>query len=248
VLCYSFHRLGILFADLPKPFKTQDDMHDNDLKEKAAFLSTAQAFLDQALYKEASDHAELWLREHPMDADANIVYCHALMKTGKLNRVEEVLEGVEDTILHLSRVYAFMGDICLESGLTREAIRFYRKFISINPDTADAGKLSDKLRMFTSTPDESAEEMESDQDERIDQVAPDFYTVTLAELYIRQGYLQMAADVLGEILRNDSENHAAADKFNEVKVMLKDKKHKEDVVGELTQWLNNMDRIRSHAS
>jgi tetratricopeptide (TPR) repeat protein len=223
-------------------------MHDNDLKEKAAFLSTAQAYLDQSLYKQALDYAESWLKRYPMDTDANIVYCHALMKTGKLDRVEEFLEGVENTILQLSRIYTFMGDICLESGLTREAIRFYRKFISINPETTDAEKLSDKLRTLASTPDEPADGMEAGQDDHISQVAPDFYTVTLAELYIRQGYLQMAADVLNEILKNEPENHAAAEKLGDVNMILRDKKHKEEVVQELTRWLKNIDRMRHYAS
>jgi len=223
-------------------------MHDNDLKEKAAFLSTAQAYLDQSLYKEALDYAESWLKRYPMDTDANIVYCHALMKTGKLDRVEEVLEGVENTILQLSRIYAFMGDICLEGGLTREAIRFYRKFISINPETTDAEKLSHKLRTLASTPDEPVDGMEAEQDDHISQVAPDFYTVTLAELYIRQGYLQMAADVLNEILKNEPENHAAVEKLGGVNMLLRDKKHKEEVVQELTRWLKNIDRMRHYAS
>ncbi len=244
----AFSGLGILIADLPKPFKTQDDMHDNDLQGKAASLSTAQAYLDQGLYKEVIDLAESWLKRHPMDTDANIVYCHALMKTGKLDRVEEVLQGVENTILRLSQIYAFMGDICLEGGLTGEAIRFYQKFISINPETTDAKSLSEKLRALAPMSDEPTDGMEAEQEDHIGHVASDFYTVTLAELYIRQGYLQMAADVLTEILKNEPGNPAAMERLKDVNMILRDKKRKEEMVRELTRWLNNIDRIRHYVS
>jgi len=223
-------------------------MHDNSVKEKAEFLSMAQAYLDQSLFKEAQDLAESWLHQYPMDADANVVFCHALMRMGKLDRVEEVLGGVEDTILQLSRIYAFMGDICLEGGLIREAIRFYQKFVSVNPESVVAEKISAKLRMLTSTPDEPAQGMEDDHEDSIGHVASDFYTMTLAELYIRQGHLQMAADVLDEILKKEPENHAAGERFSDVKIMLQGRKHNQEVVKELTRWLRNIDRIGPYAA
>jgi tetratricopeptide (TPR) repeat protein len=239
-------RIGIfLFEASLKSFKTQDDMSDHDVKEKTEFLSMARGYLDQSLYKEAHDLAELWLHRHPVDADANIVFCHALLKMGKLERVEEVLEGVEDSILQLSRIYAVMGDICLEGGLTREAIRFYQKFISINPESIVAEKISAKLQGLL---DERSEEAEAEHADSISHVASDFYTLTLAELYIRQGHLQMAVEVLTEILKKDADNQSAAERFNEVKKMLNDKSQREVVVKELTKWLRNIDRISHYVS
>jgi tetratricopeptide (TPR) repeat protein len=223
-------------------------MHENDLKGKAAFLSMAQAHLDQSRFTEALDLAESWLKEHSMDADAIIVSCHALMRLGKLNRVEKVLARVDDAILQLSRIYSFMGDMCRESGLSREAIRFYRKFISINPGSTDTGEIMEKLRSLMAASEESPQEMEEEHYDTISNVASDFYTVTLADLYIRQGYLQMAVDVLNEILKADGGNHQAAEKLSQVNAMLRDKRQKEELVRELTRWLNNMDRIRCHAS
>lgn len=223
-------------------------MHDKDVKEKAEFLSMGQACLDQSLYKEALDLAESWLKQYPIDADANIIYCHALVKMGRLERLEEVLGGVEEAILQLSRVYSLMGDLCLEGGLTREAIRCYGKFISINPESHDAEKVSLKLRKLTLTSDESSDEKEPEHLDHISDVAPDFHTVTLAELYIRQGHLRMAADVLNEILKIDSNDLTAARRFTEVKGMMKDEERKEEVVRELTRWLKNIDRTGCHVS
>jgi len=223
-------------------------MHDSVMRQKAEFLSSAQAYLDQGLYMEALDLAEAWLKLHPMDVDANIVSCHALTKMGKLEQVEELLGRVDDQIFRLSKIFMVMGDICLEGGLTTETIRFYRKFIAMNPESKDAQKLSRKILALTSDPHEPSHEMEEEHDEEVSRIAPDFYTVTLADLYIKQGYLQMAADVLSEILNIDSDNHVAARKLGDVNAMSRNKKHNEEVVQELTHWLKNIDRIRYYAS
>ena len=230
-------------------------MHDSVMIQKAEFLSSAQAYLDQSLYMEALDLAEAWLKLHPMDADANIVSCHALMKMGKLEQVEELLGRVEDQVFRLSKIFMVIGDICLEGGLTTETIRFYRKFIAMNPESKDAQKLSRKILALTSDPHEPFPGMEAEHDEHeeehnedVSRIAPDFYTVTLADLYIKQGYLQMAADVLNEIMNMDSDNHVAARKLDDVNTLLRNKKHNEEVVQELTHWLKNIDRIRYYAS
>ncbi len=247
----AFFNCNIIFVNSLKPFKIQGDMNDKDEREKAAFLSMARAYLDQSLYKEALDLSESWLKQYPMDADTNIIYCHALVKMGKLDRLEEVLGSVEDAILQLSLVYSLIGDLCLEGGLTREAIRCYEKFITINPGSSDAVKVSSKLRTLTSTPDDPLDETEGEHRDQISDVAPDFHTLTLAELYIRQGHLQMAADVLNEILKNEPNDAAAARRFNEVKSLMKGKEGKEckeKVVQELSQWLKNIDRMGCHVT
>jgi tetratricopeptide (TPR) repeat protein len=222
-------------------------MHNDDVRDKETFLSMSQAYLDENSYKEALDLAESWIKMHPMDADANIVCCHALMRMGKLDRVEKVLDSVADAILQLSRVYSSMGNLCLEGGLSQEAIRFYRKFISINHGSTAADTISKKLQLLTSNQGEAASINEEEEYEHISDVAPDFYTITLAELYIRQGYLQMAVDVLSEILKKDADNHLAVERLNEVKAMLKTNSHKEEVIQELTRWLKNIDRMRCYA-
>ena len=219
-------------------------MHDNDLKEKAEFLSKTRATLDQSLYQEAIDLAESWLKQHPKDEDAYIVCCHAFMRMGKLDRIEDVLARVDDAILQLSRVFSFMGDLCLEGGLTGEAVRFYRKVLSINPESMAVKTIADKLQRLPSSAETPSLDDNSEDDDHAGQVAPDFYTITLADLYIRQGYFQMAMDVLNEILKVDPHHPLVAERLHEVKGMLESKRHKEEVVRELTRWLKNIDRIR----
>jgi len=226
-------------------------MEDIANKEREEFLSIAEAYINKNLYEEASHIAESWLKRYPIDADANIIRCHALLRMGNLEKVGDLLNDLEAKVLELSRIYHRVGDLCLDAGLTKEAMKFYQKFISLNPAVSSAKEVYKKVNALASA------EIDADAYNNADRVAPDFYTTTLAELYIRQGHLDMALDVLGEILKREPENRMAADKLNDVMAMkhdgLREKtsllmEQNEVVIRELTKWLENIYRSRSHAS
>jgi tetratricopeptide (TPR) repeat protein len=232
-------------------------MDDTATKERAEFLSIAEAYIEKSLYKEAAHITESWLKRYPIDADANIIRCHALLKMGNIEKVSEVLDDLEATVIELSRIYNHVGDLCLNAGLTKEAIKFYRKFIFLNPTVASAKGIYDKVNNLAAHIDDSSAGMDADSYNHTDGVASDFCTTTLAELYIRQGHLDMATNVLGEILQREPENRLVADRLNDVMAMQqhgiieKTSLHTEQdeaVIRELTRWLENVGRLRSHAS
>lgn len=238
-------------------FKIHEHMDDTATKEREEFLSIAEAYVDKNLYKEAAHLAESWLKRYPIDADANIIRCHALLKMGNLEKVSEVLDDLEAKVLELSRIYHHVGDLCLNAGLTKEAINFYRKFIFLNPTVASAKGIYDKVNNLAAHIDDYSVGMDADAYNHTDGVASDFCTSTLAELYIRQGHLDMATNVLGEILQREPENRLVADRLNDVMAMQqhgiieKTSLHTEQdeaVIRELTRWLENVGRLRSHAS
>jgi tetratricopeptide (TPR) repeat protein len=256
VLCYSSHLSGLLQENSLR-FKIHDHMDDTATKEREEFLSIAEAYIDKNLYKEAAHLAESWLKRYPIDADANIIRCHALLKMGNLEKVSEVLDDLEIKVLELSRIYHHVGDLCLNAGLTKEAIKFYRKFIFLNPTVASAKGIYDKVNNLAAQIDDSAAGGDADRHGQSDDVASDFCTTTLAELYIRQGHLDMAINVLGEILKREPENRLVADRLNDVMAMQHDSirekislhiEQDDAVIKELTRWLENVGRLRSHAS
>jgi tetratricopeptide (TPR) repeat protein len=176
---------------------------------------------------------------------------------GNLEKVGDLLNDLEAKVLELSRIYHRVGDLCLDAGLTKEAMKFYRKFISLNPAVSSAKEVYKKVNALAATMGDASAEIDADAYNNADRVAPDFYTTTLAELYIRQGHLDMALDVLGEILKREPENRMAADRLNDVMAMKHDgirektsllMEQNEVVIRELTKWLENIYRSRSHAS
>ncbi len=232
-------------------------MDDTATKEREEFLSIAEAYIEKSLYKEASHITESWLKRYPIDADANIIRCHALLKMGNIEKVSEVLDDLEAKVLELSRIYNHVGDLCLNAGLTKEATKFYRKFIFLNPTVASAKGIYDKVNNLAAQMDESDVEGDAVTHSRSDDVVTDFCTTTLAELYIRQGHFDMAINVLREILKREPENRLVADRLSDVTAMQRDRigektslhiEQDEAVIKELSRWLENVGRLRSHAS
>ena len=248
--------LFVLLQQNSLRFKTHDYMDDTAIKEREELLSIAQAYLDKNLYKEAAHVAESWLKRYPIDADANIIRCHALLKMGHLEKVNEVLHDLETKVLELSRIYHHVADLCLDAGLKKEATKFYRKYIFLNPTAVNTKGVYDKVKGVAAQINGSAVE-DADTHTHPDRVAPNFCTTTLADLYIKQGHVDMARDVLREILKREPENRIAADRLNDIMAMQHDgtrqktpfnMEQNDVVIRKLTRWLEKIDRLRSHAS
>ena len=217
-------------------------MAPHDPKETERFLSQAHFYLDNGLFREAEDYAETRLAEQPKDIDAQTVLCQVWMKTGRIHKVKERLGEVEDLIRELSKFHLVMGDVCRKGGLTQEAIRFYRRFTALNPGSERAREVSWKLRAMGPEQGDAAEEQADDA-----QISPDLYTLTLAELYIRQNHHEMAREVLNAILRKEPDNRKAADLIRDLDQIRQDRADQERarernkrLIDELTKWLHKL--------
>ena len=217
-------------------------MAPHDPKETERFLSQAQFYLDNGLFREAEDYAETRLAEQPKDIDAQTVLCQVWMKTGRIHKVKERLGEVEDLIRELSKFHLVMGDVCRKGGLTQEAIRFYRRFTALNPGSERAREVSWKLRAMGPEQGDAVEEQADDA-----QISPDLYTLTLAELYIRQNHHEMAREVLNAILRKEPDNRKAADLIRDLDQIRQDRADQERarernkrLIDELTKWLHKL--------
>ena len=228
-----------------------------DHKEKELFLAKAQAFLDNDLYQEAEELAESRLSNQPEDIDAKVILCQAWMRTGRIHKVKAMLRDVEEVITDLSRLYLVMGDMCRKGGLTQEAIRFYRRFLTLNPDSAWAKEVWEKLNTLEGVQDQQpfrdgVEDVEETGEEA--QISSDLYTLTLAELYIRQDHYDMAREVLEAILQKEPGNQKAATMIQEIDQHLNDRiekdmarERKKHLANELTRWLQKLTRMNGQA-
>jgi tetratricopeptide (TPR) repeat protein len=228
-------------------------MTDNEFKEKESFLAKAESFLAQGLYQTAQDLALDRLARFPVDVDARIIVCHAWTRMGKLDKVKQMLREVDEAILSMSRIYARMGDICRQSGLNSEAVVFYRKFITLNPDSSIVESVSEKLDSLLSSQEQTdISEEETDMEER--RPVPGLKTVTMAELYLNQGHPDLAQEVLEEILKKDPANQRAAAMLRNLHaraaITTTKASHRapDEIVCELSRWLNNVHRLKSHAA
>lgn len=232
-----------------------------DPEGRMQFLSRVDALLDLRMFDLAREISEERLRRLPDDVDVRIAMCKVWTKMGKLEQVEEILQDVESRIIDWSRLYAAMGEICRESGLQKEAVRFYRRFLALNPQGATVQTISEKLDQLMDagvaglTPEAEAP-LPEDEDhyEHITEIAPDFHTITLADLYLRQNQPEMARNVLKEIIRREPDHQGAAHRLREIEIRLAtsqtepDRQAGDRVSRELSRWLRNIGRIGSYAT
>jgi tetratricopeptide (TPR) repeat protein len=216
--------------------------------EKEIFIAQAESFLDRGLQKEAQDYALNWLERFPDDAEARVILCQAWTRMGKLDKVKQLLQEVDEAIYGMSVIYAKMGDICQRSGLSQEAITFYRKFLDLNPYSPITTEVAEKLHSLA-----PAGEVVTYREEETPQHSPSIMrTVTIAELYIKQGHTDLAAEILEEIIKKDNTNQRALAMLSEIRGGSAAQPEKDAlpdaVLKELNRWLSNIDRIRAYAA
>ena len=216
------------------------------------FLSQAENLLEQNLLSEALILAQERRRCNPLDVEAHIIIGNILIRMGELDKARDMLTEVEQIISGLSFVYARMADIYREKGLKNDAALCYRRFMGLNPISEQAVEVAKILSLL--------EQQESDasgiDESGIENIPkPEFFTITLAELYIKQGHLQMAKEVLGEIIKREPGNINAAAKLDSVKAAMSQvrtisEEHdcSNNLVKTLSCWLENIDRLSVHAT
>jgi tetratricopeptide (TPR) repeat protein len=171
---------------------------------------------------------------------------------GRIDDARSILRKVEEKISSLSVMYARMGDIYHKNGFIRDAVICYRKYIILNPTADHAKEIKEKL-ILCEQEEPQQEDMEEPGD--INLPRPDFYTVTLADLYIKQGHLKMAAEVLQDIISKEPANIQARAKLDTVKAAIALKSIADikattsgELVNILSSWLENVSRIKEHAT
>jgi tetratricopeptide (TPR) repeat protein len=222
-------------------------MTDDGLRDRDAFREEAEAFLAAGDDETALALAEVRLFRMPGDLDAGSVICRVRIRQARLDEAEEMLRAMESSLAGLAKVYAALGDAYRTKGMQEPAQACYRKFLGLNPDAPLSEEMAAKLAGIVDAPPTRLEREAGDAAD----VPSDFQTVTLAELYIRQGHLRPAAEVLEAIIGKEPGHEKAAALLGEVREMILREEMRQRypiVIDELSRWLDNIGRLRSHAA
>ncbi|OPY87395.1 MAG: Tetratricopeptide repeat protein [Syntrophaceae bacterium PtaU1.Bin231] len=224
-------------------------MPDKRLQGRETFLAGAEALLADRLFAEAMEAAEARLRGDPADIDAKIIRCRALIGMERMQEAMRCLGEIEGAILGFSLLYVSLGELCGRNGLRDEAVTYYRRFLALHPHSPIAEEVGGRLAELLNEPDHAKTLDSADREAK--PLAADFQTVTMADLYVRQGHLDEAAGLLERIVQQDPNDAQALRLLSEVREKMAmhrtETPEKElHLVAELQRWLDNLERMRSH--
>jgi tetratricopeptide (TPR) repeat protein len=219
--------------------------------ERLIFINQIESLLQKKMLPEALSMAEARLAASPADVDALVFINRILIELGRTEQSRDVLLSLEKNISRLSTVFLRAGDTYRESGLGQDALLCYRRFLVLNPHSDYSSPVAEKIARL------EEEELcaAGDDAENRAKPRPEFYTITLAELYVKQGHLKMAADILTEIIARDPINVQARVKLDAIMVALVPKESSgetspatNNVMATLLRWLENIGRLKKHAT
>lgn len=186
--------------------------------DSLVFAPLADAYRKMGNLDEAFNVCKKGLEKHPNYTSARVVLGRIFQEQEKVeqaaNEFKKVLESDSDNIL----AHSLLGAIFVQKGDHQAAIEEYQKVLSLNPDdeetqealkqtiekAASQTKASKPVKAELAPSEKSAPKKESTA------------TLTIAELYLKQGHFDKAIEVFQELLANDPQNLMLRQKLADV--------------------------------
>ncbi|MEA3471345.1 MAG: tetratricopeptide repeat protein [Thermodesulfobacteriota bacterium] len=204
-------------------------MDSEYLKNREAFLYRAYTILDKGAFEEAIKLAEGRINRYPGDVDAWLVIAASSVSMGRLRAAEKILRELNHILPGWPHICECLGDVLRKMGMTVEAMDYYKSARTLAPLMAE--RIAEKIA--------ATEAGREDDETEADEISADFQTVTLADMYLRQGDEKKAISVLKKILERDPENREAQKRLK-VSDFLHDDNKNTEVIGELDRWLQKL--------
>ncbi|MCK9196645.1 MAG: tetratricopeptide repeat protein [Syntrophales bacterium] len=197
------------------------------------FRIQAHGYMDRGLYFLSLSMAKDRLIANPDDIPATVIACQSYLGMGNVEDARNFLARLDTVNSELSQLFKNFGDVYLQQGDEGQARIFYEKSAALSP--FDDGSEDDGAGVG----DEGSQERRPD-------LSADFQTLTMADLYIRQGHHEGAREILAAILARDPNHQEVRQRLDDVLAILNEKINdlpidkKTTVVHELSRWLNNL--------
>jgi tetratricopeptide (TPR) repeat protein len=181
---------------------------------------------------------------HPEDADARLIFGISLLKAGRDGEALAIFEKIGEDIQRWACVFEYLGDILSTKGDMEKAMSCYQSFLGLEPNSMKTKRLLKKIDSLLDGEQGAGEKLSNG-------VSGDFKTITVAELYLRQGHIELAEKVLKEILQNQPDNEKAVELLRQIRdrternAGLRERTSSDAVNGELNRWLRNLRRLNS---
>jgi len=219
-------------------------MNPSELQERKVFLARAKECFREGLYDEALALARERLHQYTSDIDAWLIIAVCWAHSGKLKEASGVLKEIDEIQRGWSRIYTLLGDIYNREALPEEAADFYRKAHNFDRERAVRPEGDDTIAAHEHVYPDGRDK--KDDADYIKNISSDFYTITLAELYIKQGHFTVARNVLKRIVKEEPYNIQALERLEFVEASMGAGKGDRQtvIIGELEKWLHGLQKRR----
>jgi len=194
------------------------------LLEKGYWPARAAAYVAQGKYSKAVEICKENIKQSSKLLSGYLIYGQALFYAGQLETAAEqfysILTREPDNIVALK----FIGDIKYTTGDEIGAATYFQRILEIDPDTDILySKLENSNKETTRviTLKKSEEILSEETDFKPSNRIP-FYTETIGDLYLAQGFPKLAYEVYLSLNKKNS-NARITDKLQQAKVKILDK-------------------------
>ena len=212
---------------------------------REAFWSKGMSLLNQGLFREAMSLTRERVNLFPGDVDARMMYGLVLGRVGRDRDAQVVLEAIMEDLAAWAPVFEYLGDIAQGQGDVEKAKHAYQTLFPFSNDAATKARLAKKLEAL-------GVENDPDQDRKANDLSSEFQTMTMAELYIRQGHWDRAEQILKKMIHANPGDQEARARLQDVDALrMADRTDQavrrppEMVIQELTLWLTRLSKGQS---
>ncbi len=210
--------------------------------DSLVFAPLADAYRKQGSLEEALNVCKKGLEKHPNNTSARVVLGRIYQEQGKTEAASSELKKVLELDPENLMAHSLLGSIFVEKGDHQAAIEEYQKILTLNPDDEETQKaLRQAIEKAAgeprSTPSFKKEQLHA---EKRAQPKDSTATLTIAELYLKQGHYDKAVEVYQELLSTDPQNLMLRQKLAEVV----ERRQKESVVDPGTSKLKKNEFIK----
>lgn len=182
------------------------------------FAPLADAYRKNGGLEEAFKICKKGLEKHPNYTSARVVLGRIYQEQEKIDQAANEFKKVLETDPENLMAHSLLGAIYVARGDCQSAIEEYQKILTLNPDDEETqGALKQAI-------EKAAEEQKSNNGPKKELLASEkknspkesTASLTIAELYLKQGHFDKAVEVFQELLANDPQNLMLRQKLMEV--------------------------------
>jgi predicted regulator of Ras-like GTPase activity (Roadblock/LC7/MglB family)/cytochrome c-type biogenesis protein CcmH/NrfG len=193
--------------------------------DSMVFVQLADAYRRAKDLERSVEVCQQGLERHPTYTTARAILGRNFMDLGRLEEAEAEFRKIEVADPENIMAHRMLGQIFMQKGQYAEAINRQQRVLSLDPEDSTAQDLlQEALAKSKESPSGSGQAPAAAKTEAPAAAAPakgtpssdQSGTIKVAEIYIKKGAFDEAAEVLQEVLASDPDNALARQKLQEV--------------------------------